>query len=83
MGNYEIILKENLEPRRLSDFSNMEIHQNSKEQTILTGELADQAALFGLLSRIRDLGLTLLSLRKLEENNPAGETGSQSNKLEL
>jgi hypothetical protein len=36
--------------------------------TTLTGPVTDQAALHGILSRIRDLGLPLLSVQCLEEN---------------
>ncbi len=34
--------------------------------TVLTGPVADQAALYGVVSRLRDLGATLISLRPLE-----------------
>ena len=34
--------------------------------TILTGQILDQAALFGILNRIRDLGLKLISVNPLE-----------------
>lgn len=34
--------------------------------TLLTGPVADQAALYGLLHKIRDLGLSLISLRRIE-----------------
>lgn len=37
------------------------------DETILSGHVADQAALYGLLSRLRDLGLPLLSVETLEE----------------
>lgn len=36
-------------------------------QTILEGYIEDQAALYGLISRIRDLGLMLLSVKQVEE----------------
>ncbi|WP_433504780.1 hypothetical protein ACQP04_35400 [Pseudonocardia halophobica] len=39
-------------------------------QTVLTGPLADQAALHGALARIRDLGVPLLSVRQLEPPAP-------------
>ena len=45
-------------------FEDMAISSNSGE-TILTGPVADQAALHGLLIRIRDLNLTLLSVKRL------------------
>jgi hypothetical protein len=35
-------------------------------QTIISGSLADQAALHGLLTKIRDLGLCLISVRRLD-----------------
>jgi hypothetical protein len=36
--------------------------------TIITGEVADQAMLHGLLTRIRDLGLPLLAVNRIESN---------------
>jgi hypothetical protein len=41
--------------------------------TVLTGTIADQAALHGLLARIRDLGLPLISLQRItaDHENPA------------
>jgi hypothetical protein len=38
------------------------------DQTVLTGPVADQAALHGLLIRIRDLNLTLLTVERIEPN---------------
>ena len=39
----------------------------SPPQTIIQGAIRDQAALYGIISRIRDLGLTLLSVNRVEE----------------
>ena len=39
--------------------------QRRGEDTVLTGELADQAALYGVLAEIEDLGLELLEVRRL------------------
>ena len=39
--------------------------------TTLAGPVTDQAALHGILSRIRDLGLPLLSVQCIEEENPS------------
>ena len=35
-------------------------------QTVIAGPVADQAALHGVLARIRDLGLTLIAVRRIE-----------------
>jgi hypothetical protein len=40
---------------------------SSPVQTIIQGPIRDQAALYGLISRIRDLGLTLISVKRLEQ----------------
>jgi len=44
----------------------MSISHEGEDVSVPTGVVADQAALHGLLARIRDLGLPLLSLRWLE-----------------
>ena len=64
LARYRIKVKGHL-GRSWSDwFEDMAISSNSGE-TILTGPVADQAALHGLLIRIRDLNLTLLSVQRL------------------
>jgi hypothetical protein len=40
---------------------------SSPIQTIIQGPMRDQAALYGLIGRVRDLGLTLLSVNRVEE----------------
>ena len=40
---------------------------SSPIQTVIQGPMRDQAALYGLISRIRDLGLTLLSVNRVEK----------------
>ena len=62
---YEIRVKEHLDQRDkgwLDGFS-MRLHPNG--ETILTGRVADQAALYGLLLRVRDLGIPLLSVNEI------------------
>jgi hypothetical protein len=46
-------------------FEDMTIEARDSE-TVLTGKVADQAALHGLLVRVRDLGLTLISVTRIE-----------------
>lgn len=41
-------------------------------QTIIRGHIPDQAALHGLISRIRDLGLTLISVNQVEKKEESG-----------
>lgn len=48
-------------------FEALEVHQEENHLTILRGEFADQAALFGVLRRIQDLGIGLISVRPIEK----------------
>jgi len=50
-----------LDSRWLDWFEGMEMHYLPDGNTELSGLVADQSALYGLLNRARDLGLTLLS----------------------
>jgi len=43
------------------------------DETLLTGPVPDQAALHGLLAKIRDLGLPLLSVKRVEAASPTEE----------
>ena len=65
LTDYRIKLKEHLDPKWSDWFEQMAISTEG-DQTILTGAVSDQAALHGLLIRIRDLNLTLLSVERIE-----------------
>lgn len=60
-ARYRIKLKGRMDHRWSDWFEQMSISSEG-DQTVLTGQLADQAALHGLLIRIRDLNLMLLSV---------------------
>ena len=61
---YEILLAEELDPRWREWFLGLEVVSAvGRPGTLLRGRLPDQAALFGLLARVRDLGLTLVEIR--------------------
>ncbi len=63
---YEIRLKGHLETRWLAWFDGMSIRHASDGTTVLTGVIADQAALHGLLQKLRDLGVPLTSVTELD-----------------
>jgi len=63
---YQIRVKGNLN-RKWSDwFDGFAITPQANAETSLTGPVADQAALHGLLGKIRDLGLPLLLVERVE-----------------
>ena len=59
---YEIRLKGHLETRWVQWFDGVTITLEENGNTLLSGPLADQAALHGILKKVRDLGLPLLSV---------------------
>jgi hypothetical protein len=64
-GVYEIRVKGNLDLRWSDWFDSFYITPVGDDETLLIGSVADQAALHGMLHKIRDLGLTLLSVQRL------------------
>jgi len=63
---YEIRLKGHLEARWVKWFNGLAIKLEDNGDTLLTGPVVDQAALHGLLKKVRDLGLPLLSVNSVE-----------------
>jgi hypothetical protein len=59
---YEIKIKGHLEPRWSDWFGGLKVTNLEGGETLLSGPLPDQPALHGLLERIRDLNLTLISV---------------------
>ncbi len=66
--HYEIEVEGYLDERWSEWFGEMVITHSELDGgvTILTGEIPDQAALYGLLAKMRDLGLVLLSVKRLK-----------------
>ncbi|MCA9956782.1 MAG: hypothetical protein KC434_18760 [Anaerolineales bacterium] len=62
---FEIRLQGQLDTRWASWFDGLTITQTEDGDTVLTGPVADQAALHGLLKKVRDLGLPLLSINPI------------------
>ena len=70
---YQIQIKGHL-PESWSDwFDNHSLTHRPDGVTVITGTFADQAALFGLLWRIRDLGLPLLSVQEIKNKEKQHE----------
>jgi len=61
---YLIHVKGHLDERWLRWFEGLTVEHLDNGETRVSGTLVDQAALFGVLSRIRDLGLDLLSVQR-------------------
>jgi hypothetical protein len=65
MPEYEIRLRGPIDPSWSDWFCGLEVSSTSTSDTLLSGFVVDQAALHGILLRIRDLSLELISLRQL------------------
>jgi hypothetical protein len=65
-GCYEIRLKGHLDARWADQFEHMSFTHASDGTTILAGPVVDQAALYGLLRKVRDLGLPLLAVNQVD-----------------
>lgn len=70
LQQYEIRIKGQLEPRWANRFEGMTITLEESGDTLLSGPLADQSALHGVLKFVRDLGLTLLSVNQKPAHLP-------------
>ena len=63
---YQIRIKGHLGPQWTEWFEGMAVTREENGDTLLTGPVVDQAALHGLLKKVRDLGLPLLSVIRVE-----------------
>jgi hypothetical protein len=71
LTHYEIRVEGELDARWSDWFEGLEVTSDASGQTTITGPVADQAALHGLLARVRDLGLKLISVHPID---PGGTT---------
>ena len=65
-GPYRIRIKGCLGPEWSDWFDGFSFERPEESETILTGLVADQSALHGVLSKLRDLGLPLLLVERVE-----------------
>ena len=76
---YEIKIEGHLDEHWSAAFASLKLTHLQGDGTLLTGLLPDQAALHGLLERIRDLNLTLISVTC---GTPSRQDGDENNKEE-
>ena len=67
---YEIRVRGHLDARWANQFDGLTITLEEDGYTLLTGPVIDQAALHGLLKKVRDLGLPLVSVSPVEPRPP-------------
>lgn len=71
-AGYVLRVSGHLDPHWSAWFVGMALAHEADGTTTLTGAVADQAELHGILTRIRDLGVTLISLAGAEPAEPTG-----------
>lgn len=69
-GQYEIRVKGHVDALWAAWFDGMRLTPKCDGTTVIHGLVTDQAALHGLLRRVRDLGLPLLSVTQIEPDQP-------------
>ena len=74
-ARYEIRLAGRLEARWAAWFDGLTVSHDGDGTTLISGHVADQAALHGLLQRVRDLGLPLVSVTRAD--TPPDNEGDQ------
>jgi hypothetical protein len=65
-GRYEIRIKGRLDSRWAAWFDGLDLTNASDGITVIHGLVADQSALHGLLQKVRDVGLPLISVTRLD-----------------
>jgi len=72
-GSYEIRLRGHLDGRWVAWFDGLSLSLENDGSTIIRGPVADQAALHGLLQKVRDVGLPLVSVNRVEPDPPVSK----------
>ena len=79
---YQIRLKGHLDSQWADWLGGLTISLEENGNTVLTGPVVDQAALFGLLKKVRDLGLPLVSINRLEPGQADASDVRQSSPIQ-
>jgi hypothetical protein len=77
-SRYRIVLRGRLSKRFESAFEGMNL-EHAPGRTVLTGELRDQAQLYGVLDQVRDFGIELLSVESADitDGSPASRNAGE------
>jgi hypothetical protein len=67
MHQVQIRVKGQIDERWSEWLDGLTIIHTEEGETVLSGEVLDQAALYGLIAKLRDLGLPLLAMNSVEE----------------
>ena len=73
MDHYEIIVQGHLDARRADCFEGLELKLLPDGGTLIVGFLRDQAELHAMLSRIRDMGIPLVSVKMVKKDTTESE----------
>ena len=78
MAAYEIRVKGHLNKHRSDWFGGLTITNVEDGDAVLSGEIVDQSALHGVLTRVRDLGLPLLAVKRIDPSrkDPTARTST-------
>jgi len=74
MQRVEITVKKRIDFNWSEWFEGLTIRHTDRDETILTGTVTDQAALYGLLTKLRNLGLSLVSVNSVEVESTSSAT---------
>ena len=64
---YEIKVESDLDARWSQWFGGLNVSHNNQGESVIKGPVKDQAELYGVLLKLRDLGLVLISVRRITE----------------
>ena len=71
-GQYEIRLKGHLDARGAGWFGGLSLHHETDGTSVIYGSVVDQAALHGLLTKVRHLGLPFISVTQVDPTQTKG-----------
>ena len=72
-AQYRIRVQGTLPPQWSAWFEGLSIFHEAPDDTVLVGKVTDQAALYGVISRVRDLGLTLVAIERVDRDADTAE----------